>query len=481
LTTLQQSNQDLTQQHETAIRHQTDENELLLLKLHQVQEELQHYFLGNRERDEVISGLNARWERVLRREPDLCDWSAVDLIKITHQPPNHLMRWRIRDVSIGKRVIPEMEIAVMVRESVPSLVYFRDAEKLTQGPLQRWPASFSDKDKLLIQPEGPQDTQLERSRAIAALSPADWQMTRTLCHLLVSPAVMAIAGAAGIDEDGQQFWQTALKRLRQQLDACPKVWRYGTVSLKHAFSNVDYEHLWLTLDEAEYENRHWHPFQFRLGAIDLQRGGFSAHPKLEFPKQEGGLQQFEGWYPESRDDFGDKFELRLDLARAVLDEQVWNRLSPADKTQMFMLAATLADMVRAIPQSQRNFARPIEHWIRFAEATLRVIEQQMIREFSPPAAKPPAAKTPAAEPQRSLPEPAATVAVEPVGNQESVAQMATTPSKVAGKTASAPRAARTPAMSPEIATAAQRLDNGSKAPSNPASRQKSKAKKGRKG
>jgi hypothetical protein len=187
LTALQQSNNDLSQQHEAALRQQTEENELLLLQLHQVQEELEHYFLGNRERDETISELNARWARVLQREPDLCDWSAVDVIKTTHKPPNHLIRWRILDLAIGKRVIPEMEIAVMVREGVPSLVYFRDAEKLTQGPLQRWPASFSNQDKLLIQPEGPEDTQLERSRAIAALSPADWQMTRTLCHLADCP------------------------------------------------------------------------------------------------------------------------------------------------------------------------------------------------------------------------------------------------------------------------------------------------------
>ncbi|MFN5746292.1 MAG: hypothetical protein ACK443_09445 [Methylococcaceae bacterium] len=481
IASLQQSNNDLSQQHEAALRQQTEENELLLLQLHQVQEELEHYFLGNRERDETISELNARWARVLQREPDLCDWSAVDVIKTTHKPPNHLIRWRILDLAIGKRVIPEMEIAVMVREGVPSLVYFRDAEKLTQGPLQRWPASFSNQDKLLIQPEGPEDTQLERSRAIAALSPADWQMTRTLCHLLSSPTVMTIAGVAGVGEDGQQFWQTALKRLRQQLDACPKVWRYGTVSLKRAFSNVDYEHLWLMLDEAEYENRHWHPFQFRLGAIDLQRGGFSAHPKLEFPKQEGQLQQFEGWYPESRDDFGDKFELRLDLTRGVLDEQVWNRLSPADKTQMFMLVATLADMVRAIPHSQRSFARPIEQWISFAEATLRVVEQQILRELNPPAAKPPAVKIPAAETQNSLPEPAATAAVEPVGRQQSGAHTTTTPDRVAENTAPARGAAKAPVITPEAPTAAQRLGHGPKASTNQISRKKTKAKKGRKG
>jgi len=57
----------------------------------------------------------------------------------------------------------------------------------------------------------------------------------------------------------------------------------------------------------------------------------------------GQSKPFEGWFEESVDDFGGKWELRFDLKKQILDAGVWNGLSVDEQT---LIKALLAECVQ---------------------------------------------------------------------------------------------------------------------------------------
>ena len=118
-------------------------------------------------------------------------------------------------------------------------------------------------------------------------------------------------------------------------------------------------------------------FEMRLGAAQISPGGFSHLPKLEFPLGVDGKPPFEGWFEESRDDYGPKFELRADLNRRAFDLGVWSKVPKSSQVMLLSLIAGLPSAIQLCESKAINLSRPWSDWAQLSSRMIEVIRERL--------------------------------------------------------------------------------------------------------
>ncbi|HEU4853583.1 MAG TPA: hypothetical protein VFT37_15650 [Telluria sp.] len=314
------------------------ESELILVQLHQVQEELENYFLQHKAAAQRNKELEGRWQRMLERNPNYCDYASLD---VSAADDSGRLDWRFTDLNAAGRSFPELRFSTAIENGVTRLALPRAG--------------------------GTEATQLND------LSTSEWALTETLCKILTTVLDPAKAGSTKLGElrDEQV---TALchgvHRLVDEMAELPPVLRFDKVVLKREQVNSDYEHLWLRVINPALADMRWPEFEFRLSCANVRPGKFGAYPKLEFPAGAGEA-PFEKWFIESYDDFGEKLELRFALPESM-DTAVWQELSERDHAFIARLIAAIPSMLERMDDEGIVLARDWSDWSALAATVQRI-------------------------------------------------------------------------------------------------------------
>lgn len=340
---------------ERQLRDATEENELLLLQLHQVQEELEHYFLKHQDTQQQRQDLEARWQRLLQRHPDLFDYSRLDIAP--EGDTDHritALRWRIEQLVMAGHSFARIDCLTRLEESA---IHFAFAPAEPRAPDQpddahHWPAA----DPLLRD-----------------WSAHHWQRLRTLTKVLEQ--AFAAPLTFGLPEQlASDHWQRALRHTQAALAPAASVPRWDRLSLEHEQINPDYEHLALRLAPVTFAEQSWPHWDIRLSCANVGPGRFGAHPKLEFPEMHGamdGHNPLRGWFPEVHNDFGASLELRFALPDAM-DINLWQTLPAPDQALITALIARLPALLDQLERSGAQIARPWSDWQRLVADIQRI-------------------------------------------------------------------------------------------------------------
>ena len=331
----------------------TEEGELLLLQLHQVQEELESYFLQHQQAQAQCAGLQARLLRWAQRYPDHCEWESVAFLPQMQVGCQEVL---LTQVQQGARVVEQLHVKLHHHKKQLQLVVVRGDG--AESPLLRWPSGGRGvATEVLLDPAAlPGSAEAAQLRWLA---PADLQLLKAVCKGLASH--LQDGAADGVPE--AKLWAKQWLAMAEALGALPPSLRFDAVSLRHEQVNPDYEHLWLRLSNAQYGERRWPVFEFRLSANNVRKAKWSHLPKLEFPlPEQGGPKQFENWFEESEDDQGPKFELRFDMKAPAMDIQCWNALSELDQKQAWELVRSLPAMLQELEQAGARIHRSWDDW-----------------------------------------------------------------------------------------------------------------------
>lgn len=352
------------QQRETA-----EENELLILQLHQVQEELEHYFLLHQQLQQQNRQMEARWQRMLERQPEYTDYTAITVEQAPEETASLTVRWTISNLEAAGRCHNLFVFKTVTDYETCGIQIHRDSLD-TPDPLLRWPSAAKNEKELLLLPAGTAEDIVTRVETLLELSTSDWDLVNSLLGLMDSvlkhnevelPASLRV-----------NRLETALANLRARMLKLPPVFRYNSVTLKRSQVNPDYEHLWLQFEGVSFAGRRWPVFELRLSCADVRPDSFGELPKLEFP-QGTGQSPLENWFIESTDDFGPKFELRFNLSASAMDTAVWQRLSSNDQEFVKGLAARLGKIVCTLQESGAELVRPWHQWTEMAERVGRLL------------------------------------------------------------------------------------------------------------
>jgi hypothetical protein len=364
--TSQEEHQNLQRRHselENQLSDTREENDLILLQLHRVQEELEHYFLQHQETTNQLELAEARWQRMLARHPDFIDYHSISASQ-----DDNKTHWEITQLDAAGRSFDSISFSTFVDKGAAAIEFNRQPGET--GPLRRWPASASQENTLILLPAGSGKALQQRMRQLQELSVSDWNLVNTLLHIL-QEAIAQPATLQGKPGDLPAL-AAAIAQTQERLKDIPSVPRFDNVTLKREQLNPDYEHLWLEIDNLELGPTRLPRFEYRVSCANVGPQRFGTHPKFEFP--ESTQTAFENWFAESQDDFGEKLELRFAKPLAM-DMNIWNQLSHSDKTLVATILALTPVFLSQIAPQRDASKRPVEAWQKLATDSLGILRQ----------------------------------------------------------------------------------------------------------
>ena len=268
----------------------------------------------------------------------------------------------------GDTVWPQLDFRLQVRGIHRGLWVLPPPDGVAPA-LLRWPGSALVSPvplaAVLVEPDAEADS--SAAALYAALAPRDLALLGSACAVF--------AEALPADWSQRTTWVTHALALREAFQAPQWRLRYDTVDLQSALAIPRYEQLTLVLHCVTFGTRHWDRLVFRLGAAQVQDGGFTDQPKLEFPPASDGPPPFENWYVESDDDLGPRYELRFNIATDAMDIQAWQALSVLDQIQVAQLMELLPDWLTTLAQQGRALNRSWTQWIAVARALTPVLHR----------------------------------------------------------------------------------------------------------
>ena len=329
------------------------ESELLLLQLHQVQEELEQHFLDKQKLQRDSETLQQRWARLERRLPGYLDYELIEPVAVDAVSDQPRVDWCVRNITLAGQLHPELAFSTMLQDGQTGIVL---------DGIELFPRALRGPDAAKAIAQFRRFGSRQWGRVLAAATALEQ-------FFAGKPAV---APQLSFDP---VFWRQALLPLVAELRALPAVFRFDGVTLKRELVNPDYEHLWLVLEGASLGQQRWPKFELRLGAADIRHGRFSRHPKLEFPLIDGKTRPFDSWYEESHDDFGGKFELRFDLNRQLMDIGVWSKLSVDDRKLLLSVNGVLGQALQRLQTEQCPISRAWSDWQGLAAGIIATLQK----------------------------------------------------------------------------------------------------------
>jgi hypothetical protein len=331
-----------------------EEADLLLAQLHQVQEELENYFLQHQAAQAECEALRARLGRWAGRFPNQCAWESLQTQASVDPDAQETV---LLQTEYGDRLFPELRLKLHAAKNRLQLTLMRPAGGA--APWLKWPqferpdGQWQAADELLIDPAARKGS--AEAANLAALAPSDLKLLVALCESL---------GA-----QDATHWASRWQAMAQTLRALPPRWRYDAIHLREEQQLPQYEHLWLRLDNAQWGDRHWPAFEFVLSSHQPRSAKGSHLPKLEFPlSAEGTPKQFDNWFAESEDHKGPKFELRFETLAPAMDMSCWNALSKTDQGQAMQIAIALPQMLQELQQAGVGVSHPWADWQTLAKS-----------------------------------------------------------------------------------------------------------------
>jgi chromosome segregation ATPase len=338
-------NQLITQQRELK-----QENDLMLLQLHQVQEELEHYFLEHEKLQKNEKIQSQRWQRVERRLPNYLDYEAITPIKVDSFSESPMVGWKVTQCTVDGLILPELEFETFLVNGKVG-IRMGEVELIPRG---------------IVVPQ------------FRAMTSSQWTKIRAASNAIENFFVSPPASPVVLEDFDAGFWRQALMPLVAEVRALPNVFRYNAVHIKRELIHSDYEHLWLVFSAASFGQQTWPKFELRVGASNIQPGAFSKFPKLEFPRIDGKTPPFDSWFEESWDDFGGKLELRFDLNKLVSDVGVWSKVSPKDQAMLISLISLLPWVFQQMQTNKLAISRPWTDWSALVVGIIQTLQKLLL-------------------------------------------------------------------------------------------------------
>lgn len=348
-----------------ANKEAAEEADLLLNQLHQVQEELENYFVKFKEGETQIANSESRWQKVLAKYPDYFDYNSIHATQKPKEPTT--WQWRIQGLECAHLNRRTIEFETFIEAGV---LGFRFHKKINsnESSLLQWPDAAKEFEVLECIPVGKGVEKVLRAKVLKQLSATDWRLIQMLPKVIDQ----AIEGK-DVDLGSEEVLTTALHKFTSLVERLPEALRYDDVVLKNNQVNPDYEHIWFALQNMSFGDRFWPKFEIRLGAANLQKNGFSIHPKLEVPLIDGQEKPFDSWFEESVDDLGPKFEIRFDISKDLCDQSIWSELSTPDKNLLKHIAMLNPVFIDRVINRGASLSRPAEQWQGLAKKCVRVL------------------------------------------------------------------------------------------------------------
>jgi len=309
--------------HIKELRAATEENELMLVQLHQVQEELEHYYLECRRLEGAASTVTSAAQ---------IDLSIDQVQPVTERGthPHRELTFTLQQVKVGERTLPEARVRLVEHHGHPGLVVFANAQGAQLLAAWRQSGQEDGMPYMLLVP-----SDAGSQPVFDAMDSTDWLVTLSLVSVLerrLTDPVLLLA----------PHWQPLARRLREQLQEMPRRFRYGSLAVSpvgEPGSGV----LAFNFGQVHFGARqlpqltvHWRSLGPQAG-LTLLCGPHGVPPLPSWPDDESGA-------------VPDRLHLPLEDSVSKQERHLWRqRVTPADLDFVLALLAVCPEALLRVP------------------------------------------------------------------------------------------------------------------------------------
>jgi uncharacterized coiled-coil DUF342 family protein len=359
---LEQKNQALNKEKEqTSMQLQSlrdehkktmQESEQRLYQLHEAQEKLGHYLIKYQEQTKQLEKAEARWERLLKRTPDYCDYGDVRIIQ--GEDGTGLI-CEVRDLEVGAQTYPELEFETFVVGGVAGF-RFKHPDHITQGDLIPVAQTSEDAKK--------------QSQLLKGLSTSEWGLLHATAQFLKTCLKTETFDEDTLPASLIQTTLNGLDRFSEVIARFPQTLRFDEIHIDEKTLSKDCEHLEICLENLSCGDLDAPEFVFRLSCAGLESSEFGSNPRLEFPEETGII--LKNWFDSSNNPDDPRLELRFALPEAM-DMEVWNQLSREDAEFVRMLISHLPALVE---ENDPSSGLEASKWVAVARNVAQIFKRR---------------------------------------------------------------------------------------------------------
>jgi hypothetical protein len=353
---------------------------LLLKQLHQVQEELESYFLKNKETDHKRSQLQERLDRVLTRLTTWADAEQIAATEIVNEKQHRCLRLDLQNLWVGQDApIPKLSLLLGSRDGVPYME-FRPADKDGKGGVARsllpWPEEFKDEqgDRLLIAPGAPGAFGKAQAQVVSGLLASQWRLVKGLLVLMGSQV-----NRLNLREQADRLhWVNITRDLTQQLDAVSTGVHFESAEVMAVTQpEAGTEVLRVAIRDLSSRNTRVPLCVFELGIKykTLKSGPSPQMFFMDFRPWKGAVLPFVNFKPNSQDALGEFLRISVVLTgRKKNKPQDVHELDTQDTTVIGQIGSVLKML--ASEQALKRFATTLgqELWVQELHEVGSVLE-----------------------------------------------------------------------------------------------------------
>ena len=346
------------------------ENDLIFGQLHQVQEELERYYLRNKDLEAAATLSAQRFARMLGRQPDGIDW---DLVQADLEPAagGAQLRCRATQVAVSGKAWDDIEFTARIHDGALAFGFTRGPGQPTV--LTRWPRSAAAADRITTT-VGPDAVDEDGNSLLKEIGTSDWDLLRGLPRLLVQ-ALQQFKGAWPPGAPAPQAWLDAARATLPALQSHPIALRVDALRLLANRVLAGREYLVLRAEQLSLGNKRVAGLDFRLGCNLGPKGEFGQNARLEFFKG-SAPGTFDNWAPNVQDPAGDRLDLVF-VFPTSMNLKDWTALSVNDRALVLLLADQLPALLADIQTGDVPLSRRQTDWLALANTLRSFVRQRL--------------------------------------------------------------------------------------------------------
>ena len=334
----------------------------MLTQLHQVQEELERYYLDNKDLQASLRQARARFGRIVSRQPDGIDWETVYIQPLTVDGEPAL-RCTAVDVAVTGKEWKTLDFIAFNRDGVLSFSFERGEDASGAGPLTRWPRTAAALPALTVRVG--QDAYDEPNlNTLKEFSTSDWDMLRGLPRL-ISQGLQSAPGSWPVEQPIVAQWQNAAQATPSAINELQVALRFDAFKIQGATNLPGYENLQIQLSHLDLGEKRFENFEFRFACNLGTQGEFGLNARLEFFKL-NGAPVFENWTPNYRDGQRERLDLVF-VFPSTLNLNEFSALSTYDRALVLLLADLLPSLLTDASPNGLALNRPLADWTALAQ------------------------------------------------------------------------------------------------------------------
>ena len=336
--------------------------------MHQVQEELERYYLRNQALDAATTLASQRLRRLWSQQPDGIDWESVQ-VQVAAGSEGAQLRCRATQVAVSDKEWDALEFMAHIHQGALAFSFTRG-----QGQpevLTRWPRSAAVADRVTLT-AGPDAVDEEGNSPLKEISTSDWDLLRGLPKLLAQ-GLPQIKGALPQGASDHQTWLDAARATLPALQRQPMALRVDTLGLMANRVVAGREYLVLRAEQLSLAHKRFAALDFRLGCNIGPKGEFGQNARLEF-FQGSAPGTFDHWAPNVKDPAGDRLDLVF-VFPTSMNLKDWSVLSVNDRGLVLLLVDQLPTLLGHVQTDKLRLTRSLDDWLALAN-TLRGFARQ---------------------------------------------------------------------------------------------------------